>query len=89
MAGDASRYLFVVDSEKDSLYQFTANGLEGIPPPPASGEKKYVQVSFGGEGDGPMQFNEPRAAAFWKKILYVVDAGNGRISRFKCTLDFE
>ncbi len=89
MAGDASRYLFVVDSEKDSLYQFTANGLEGVPPPPASGEKKYVQVSFGGEGDGPMQFNEPRAIAFWKKILYVVDAGNGRISRFKCTLDFE
>jgi hypothetical protein len=27
--------------------------------------------------------------AHYKKILYVVDAGNGRISRFKCTLDFE
>ncbi|CAI8323398.1 MAG: Uncharacterised protein [Owenweeksia sp. TMED14] len=89
MAGDASRYLFVVDSEKDSLYQFTASGLEGIPPPPASGEKKYVQVSFGGTGDGPMQFNQPEAVAYWKKILYVVDAGNGRITRFKCTLDFE
>ena len=40
--------LFVIDSEKDSLFQFTSTGLEGIPPPPASGEKKYVQVSFGG-----------------------------------------
>ena len=89
MAGDASRYLFVVDSEKDSLFQFTSTGLEGIPPPPASGEKKYVQVSFGGMGDGPMQFIEPVAVAYWNKIVYVVDAGNGRISRFKCTLDFE
>ncbi len=89
MAGDNTRYLFVVDRERDSVYQFTASGLEGIPPPPASGETRYTKVSFGGEGDGPMQFLEPSAVAHWKKILYVVDAGNGRISRFKCTLDFE
>ncbi|MDA8787943.1 hypothetical protein N9N00_03645 [Schleiferiaceae bacterium] len=89
MAGDNTRYLFIVDRERDSVYQFTASGLEGIPPPPASGETRYTQVSFGGEGEGPMQFIEPCAVAHWKKILYVVDAGNGRISRFKCTLDFE
>ena len=89
MAGDNTRYLFVVDRERDSVYQFTASGLEGIPPPPASGETRYTRVSFGGAGNGPMQFIEPSAVAHWKKILYVVDAGNGRISRFKCTLDFE
>jgi len=89
MAGDATRYLFVVDRQRDSVYQFTASGLEGIPPPPASGETRYTKVSFGGEGSGPMQFIEPAAVAHYKKILYVVDAGNGRISRFKCTLDFE
>lgn len=89
MAGDNTRYLFVVDRERDSVYQFTASGLEGIPPPPASGETRYTRVSFGGTGSGPMQFIEPLAVAHWKKILYVVDAGNGRISRFRCTLDFQ
>ena len=89
MAGDQSRYLFVVDEAKDSVYQFTANGLEGIPPPPASGETRYAKVSFGGRGTGPMQFNGPVAVGYWRQILYVVDAGNGRVSRFKNTLDFE
>ena len=89
MAGDQSRYLFVVDESKDSVYQFTANGLEGIPPPPASGETRYAKVSFGGRGTGPMQFNGPVAVGYWRQILYVVDAGNGRVSRFKNTLDFE
>jgi hypothetical protein len=89
MAGDQTRYLFVVDEAKDSVFQFTANGLEGIPPPPASGETRYAKVSFGGRGTGPMQFNGPVAVGYWRNILYVVDAGNGRVSRFKNTLDFE
>jgi hypothetical protein len=89
MAGDQTRYLFVVDEAKDSLFQFTANGLEGIPPPPASGATRYAKVSFGGRGTGPMQFNGPVAVGYWRSILYVVDAGNGRVSRFKNTLDFE
>ena len=63
MAGDQTRYLFVVDEAKDSVFQFTANGLEGIPPPPASGETRYAKVSFGGRGTGPMQFNGPVAWA--------------------------
>lgn len=89
VAGDQNRYIFVTDATKDSVYQFTSNGLEGVPPPPASGAVRYVKVSFGGTGVGPAQFNEPRGVAFYKNILYVCDAGNHRVSRFKLTLDFE
>lgn len=89
VAGDASRYIFVSDATKDSIYQFTANGLEGVPPPPASGQTNYAIASFGGSGVGPAQFNEPRGLAYFKNILYVCDAGNGRVLRFKLTLDFD
>ena len=89
ITGDGTNYVFVSDSEKDSVYQFTVNGLEGVLPPPASGETKYQKVSFGGSGVGPMQFNEPRGLAYWNQILYVCDAGNGRVLRFKLTLDFD
>lgn len=86
-AGDGSNYIFVVDKQRDSLYQFTANGLEGVQPPPASGEIKYIKTSFGGTGNGPTNFNEPMAVAYKDQVLYVADAGNGRILRFKLTLD--
>lgn len=89
VAGDETRYIFVTDAAKDSVYQFTSNGLEGIPPPPGSEEKVYQKASFGGTGTGPLQFNEPVGIAYFKQILYVADAGNGRISRFKLTLDFD
>ncbi len=89
IAGDQNRYIFVTDAEKDSVYQFTSNGLEGVPPPPASGAVRYQKASFGGTGAGPAQFNEPRGVAFYNNILYVCDAGNHRVSRFKLTLDFE
>ena len=85
--GDGTNYIFVVDRLKDSLYQFTANGLEGVQPPPASGETKFVRTSFGGSGQGPMQFDRPMAVAYKDRIVYVADAGNGRILRFKLTLD--
>ncbi len=88
-AGDGSGYLFVVDRAKDSLYQFTANGLEGVQPPPASGETKYIKTSFGGTGIGPSNFNEPMAVAYKDEVIYVADAGNGRILRFKLTLDIQ
>jgi len=86
-AGDGTNYIFVVDAEKDSLYQFTSNGLEGVEPPPASGETKFIKTSFGGTGIGAMQFNEPTAVAYKSRILYVADKGNGRVLRFKLTLD--
>jgi hypothetical protein len=85
--GDGSNYIFVVDRAKDSLYQFTLNGLEGVQPPPASGETKYVRTSFGGTGIGPLQFNQPAGIAYNDRILYVADKGNGRVLRFKLTLD--
>jgi hypothetical protein len=86
-AGDGGNFIFVVDKAKDSLFQFTANGLEGVQPPPASGETKYIKTSFGGTGQGPSNFNEPMAVAYKDEVIYVADAGNGRILRFKLTLD--
>jgi len=85
--GDGTNYIFVVDRAKDSLYQFTSTGLEGVQPPPASGETKFVRTSFGGSGQGPMQFDSPSAVAYKDRVVYVADAGNGRILRFKLTLD--
>ena len=87
--GDGTNYIFVVDSEKDSLYQFTNTGLEGVKPPAGSSSAKNIRVSFGGNGAGLTQFNQPMAVAYLNQILYVADAGNGRILRFKLTTDFD
>lgn len=89
LTGDGTGNIFVVDIEKDSVFQFTSNGLEGIKPPPGAGSTKYVKVSFGGEGIELTQFKDPRAVAYLNKILYVADSGNGRILRFKLTSDFD
>jgi type II secretory pathway pseudopilin PulG len=87
VTGDGTNYIFVADREKDSIYQFSGNGFEGVTPPPASGETKFVKTSFGGTGRELTQFNEPTSVAYNNKILYVADAGNGRVLRFKLTLD--
>lgn len=89
ITGDGTNFIFIVDAETDSLYQFTSNGLEGIIPPPGSAETKYIKASFGGTGTGANQFNEPKAVAYLNQIVYVADAGNGRILRFRLTLDFD
>jgi hypothetical protein len=89
VAGDATRYIFVVDAASDSLYQFTNTGLEGVLPPAATGITKYQKASFGGRGSGVTQFNRPMAVAYYNQILYVADTDNGRILRFKLTLDFD
>lgn len=89
IAGDGTNYFFVVDSELDSLYQFNALGFEGVNPPPGSRSNKAILASFGGTGTGLTQFNEPRGVAYLDRIVYVADAGNGRILRFKLTTDFE
>ncbi len=89
IAGDQNRYLFVVDAMKDSLYQFTSTGLEGIKPPPGSAETKYQMASFGGRGKALNQFNRPMAVAYRNEMVYVADAGNGRILRFRLTTDFD
>jgi hypothetical protein len=89
ISGDAAGFIFVTDIAKDSLYQFSSNGLEGVQPPAATGITKLQKASFGGKGSGFTQFNQPMAVAFFKKILYVADANNGRILRFRLTLDFD
>lgn len=82
-------YIFVVDSKTDSLYQFTSNGIEGILPPTFSNERKNIIVSFGGTGNGLRQFNDPMGVAYYQpdKVVFVADAGNNRIVRFKLSTD--
>lgn len=89
VAGERGNYIFVVDAEKDSLYQFDRRGFEGVAPPAGSSSTKVILSSFGGTGIGLTQFNEPRGVAYLNQIVYVADAGNGRVLRFKLTTDFE
>ncbi|GCD76741.1 hypothetical protein JCM31826_02230 [Thermaurantimonas aggregans] len=89
LSGDAANFIFVVDKAKDSLYQFSGNGLEGVQPPAATGITKLQKASFGGRGNDYTQFRAPMSVAFFKKILYVADSENGRILRFRLTLDFD
>lgn len=70
---DPSGNLFVVDSQTDSLYRFSTRGVE--------------RFSFGGTGSGERQFREPSGVAYFDKTIYVADAGNNRIVRFKLSTD--
>ena len=88
-AGDGTNYIFVVDSVKDSLFVFTSSGIEGVAPPPGSSSTTPVVVSFGGSGDGALQFENPQGVAYFDRIVYVADTGNNRISRFRLNTDFE
>ena len=88
-AADETNYMFVLDDVKDSVFVFTASGVEGVAPPPGSTSTKPVIVSFGGPGDGATQFNNPQGLAYFDRVLYVADTGNNRISRFKLNTDFE
>lgn len=88
-SADARGHIFVVDAETDSLYMFQSNGFEGINPPPGSAAEKAINVSFGGEGNGPRQFRDPNGVAYFDEIVYVADTGNNRITRYKLTTDFE
>ncbi|MFY8132806.1 MAG: hypothetical protein ACOVOL_06180, partial [Bacteroidia bacterium] len=38
---------------------------------------------------GPAQFRNPEGVAYFKRVLYVADTGNGRIVRFKLSTDLE
>jgi hypothetical protein len=89
VTGDGTNFIFVVDEAKDSLYQFTSTGLEGVQPPPGAASTKYQMASFGGRGDALTQFNGPTAVAYKNKILWVCDNGNRRVLRFKLTTDFQ
>ena len=89
IAGDATNYIFVADRAKDSVYQFTANGLEGVNAPPGANTNRNIKVSFGGTGSGPRQFRKPTGVAYFQKRLYVADGANGVIKRFRLTTDFD
>jgi len=88
-AADGTNYIFVLDAGKDSLFTFTSRGVEGVAPPPGARSTKPVVVSFGGTGDGALQFDNPQGIAYFNRILYVADTGNNRLSRFRLNTDFE
>ncbi|MES2655781.1 MAG: hypothetical protein V4620_09345 [Bacteroidota bacterium] len=95
IAPDATNYIFVVDSETDSVYVFTNQGFEGVNPPANSGIKKQVNVSFGGRAadgqptDGPFNFNNPMGICYNRRMIYVADRDNNRICRYKLNTDLE
>jgi hypothetical protein len=88
-SADARGHIFVVDAETDSLYLFQSNGYEGVNPPAGSSATKAINVSFGGTGSGPRQFNNPMGVAYFQQIVYVADRDNNRIARYKLNTDFE
>lgn len=89
MAGDGTNHIFITDKQKDSVYLFSLNGFEGVKPPAGYSSSRYINVSFGGRGQGLMNFNKPMGVAYSNKVLYVADSGNGRVLRFKLTSDFD
>ncbi len=88
-SADARGHIFVTDAGTDSLYLFQSNGQEGVVPPAGSQATKAVNVSFGGTGNGPRQFNDPSGVAYFRQVVYVADKGNNRIARYKLNTDFE
>ncbi len=89
IAGDQNAYIFVVDASKDSLFQFTARGYEGVNPPANYGSTKQIYASFGGKGQGLFNFDEPSGVCYYKRMVFVADKNNNRICRFKLSTDLE
>ena len=96
VAGDNSRYLFVVD--KDSIYQFTLDGLEGVPPTAASSSRKLIKVSTGGKICGVADNGatscadllvRPISVGYDNRLVYVVDGSLKKVLRFRLTTDFQ
>lgn len=88
-AGTSQKYIFVADAGTDSIYAFQENGYEGTNPPPQYSNRRLIRVSFGGSGSGPGKFRRPSGLAWSDRVLYVADAGNRRISRYKLSSDYE
>ncbi|AXJ02119.1 NHL repeat-containing protein [Cyclonatronum proteinivorum] len=88
-SGDERAHLFVVDAARDSLYLFQSNGIEGVNPPAGSSATRAINVSFGGTGNGAREFDNPSGVAYFRRIVYVADTNNNRISRFRLNTDFE
>ncbi len=71
---DNSGNIYVIDSDRDSLYKFSSIG-------------KLKRESFGGPGNSPAEFSSPMGVAFFYKTLYICDTGNNRIIRFILSTD--
>lgn len=94
IAPDNLGYMFVVDSETDSLYVFTPQGYEGVNPPANSGLRKQIIVSFGGSAsdgsnNGPFNFNDPSGVCYNRRIIFVADKKNNRVCRYILSTDLE
>ncbi len=89
LTGDGTNYLFVLDSEKDSLFQFTNQGAEGVVPPPGSLETRNIIASFGGRGSNLNEFRNPQAIAYSRRIVMVADTDNQRVLLFRLSTDFQ
>jgi hypothetical protein len=73
VAVDEYGNIFVVDSERNSVFKFSGNGVKIL--------------SFGSQGVGAKEFRNPRGIAYSNKIVYVADTGNNRILRFMLSTD--
>lgn len=73
VAVDEHDNIFVVDSEKNSVLKFSKNGVRIL--------------SFGSQGGGSKEFQNPKGIAYSNKIIYVADTGNNRILRFMLSTD--
>lgn len=71
---DNSNNVYVIDSDRDSLYKFSNSG-------------RFRSESFGGTGNGQNKFNNPMGVAWFNKVLYIADTDNNRIVRFKLSTD--
>jgi hypothetical protein len=91
---DNLQYLFVVDSELDSLFIFTNQGVEGVNAPATFASRKQVIVSFGGTGldgsnSGPFNFNDPSGVCYHRRVIYVADKKNNRVCRYVLNTDLQ
>jgi DNA-binding beta-propeller fold protein YncE len=89
IAPDEPGYIFVADAGLDSVYVFNQAGVEGVNPPPTSNRDKQVIVSFGGQGSGPFQFDDPSGVCYNRRTIYVADKNNNRIIRYRLNTDLE
>jgi len=71
---DVNFNIFVADALRNHLYKFSPAG-------------KLLIESFGTPGTGVHQLNSPMGVAHYNKILYIADAGNNRIVRYKLSTD--
>ncbi len=88
----SGNFIFIVDSEQNKFYQFTSQGVEGVPPPPNAQDRRNVIVSFsefGLDETNPDRLSNPRGVCFLRPYLYISDTNNGRILRMILTSDLD